>query len=221
MPCPFSAVPVHTCSTAIHAHTPPSLQCQTLWCLLQRRWEWSATTGPTGGTCGQGGGPACSVSACCRPAWALLVQQSPAAPTDVVAKADPAVRMGWPPLKCRVGCVCWGVGGPPPLLHPARLTMAFRTPCSTPHPSPCAMACRGWDRRVWEASVRDALAGWEEAKEALGDPGSGVALSPRVVALVDASGAATSWGALQAHLADPGVRADSNVARYLFFGHKR
>ncbi len=107
MPCPFTRAP----RPFMHP-PPPSLQCQTLWCLLQRRWEWSATTGPTGGTRGQGGGPACSVSACCRPARALLVQQSPAAPTDVVAKADPAVRMGWPPLKCRVGVYVGGWGAP-------------------------------------------------------------------------------------------------------------
>jgi hypothetical protein len=63
------------------------------------------------------------------------------------------------------------------------------------------------------------MAGWDEAMGLLRDPASGssVVLCPRVVALVDASAAATSWTALQAHLADPRVRVSRKEAMRVIF----
>jgi hypothetical protein len=63
----------------------------------------------------------------------------------------------------------------------------------------------GVNRGVWEASVAHAVAGWHRAKELLLQPPSTVNFSARMVALVDASAAATSWDGLRAHLRDPKV----------------
>ena len=53
--------------------------------------------------------------------------------------------------------------------------------------------------------MKRARAGWATTKSKFADASSGVSLDPKLVTVIEASFASTSWSALQSHLADPHV----------------
>ncbi len=53
--------------------------------------------------------------------------------------------------------------------------------------------------------MKRARAGWATTKSKFADASSGVSLDPKLVTVIEASFASTSWCALQSHLADPHV----------------
>ena len=55
--------------------------------------------------------------------------------------------------------------------------------------------------------MKRARAGWATTRSKFADASSGVSLDPKLVSVIEASFASTSWCALQSHLADPHVSA--------------
>ncbi len=65
--------------------------------------------------------------------------------------------------------------------------------------------------------MRRGFTAWAIAKAKFSAPDSKVALSPKLVAIIDASFGVTSWAELQHHLADPHVRAGNALLLGLRF----